>query len=262
MLRCAILAVVSVAALATDQTYWWKYAGMDAESEDIKQLPCAASCTLDELETACSADANCVAFNTHGWLKNSLRDMAADSCDLYVKKDTPQPSPPPPPPISFWPMPINTSFGGSPLQVSPSLTFSIPGGSNPDLQAYAARTAALMFQHSSSAPSGAALSTVIINVQNPATPLTLGVDESYTLFIPADGTAAIINAATNYGAYWGLQTLAQAIQFNFDARAYLVAAAPLRISDAPKFAWRGILIDTDRHWQSLPVIYNIIDSLT
>jgi hypothetical protein len=59
----------------------------------------------------------------------------------------------------------------------------------------------------------------------------------------------------------GLQTLSQAIRYDLAADAYTVAAAPLAITDAPKFAWRGILIDTDRHWLSLHHIYRIIDSL-
>ena len=59
----------------------------------------------------------------------------------------------------------------------------------------------------------------------------------------------------------GLQTLSQAIRFNFDTQQYGVAGTPLAIADAPKFAWRGILIDTDRHWLSLRDIYRIIDAL-
>jgi len=134
--------------------------------------------------------------------------------------------------------------------------------SNPDLAAYAARTKNLMFQHTASAPGAGALSTVNINVANPSAPLVLGVDESYNLTIPSDGSPATITAATNYGAYWGLQTLAQAVRFDFNARGYAIPATPIHISDAPKFSWRGILIDTDRHWLSLPTIYLIIDSLT
>ena len=276
------------------QTYWWYYQGYDAENEDISQLPCKASCTIAELETACAADAACVAFNTcvrpgallqaphrpaltpprppplhasprHGFLKRSIADMAPDSCDLYVKKTTPQPSPtpaPPPPAIPFWPLPVHLSTGATTLPVSKSLAFTITGGANPDLAAYAARTAALMFQHSAPAPAGAALTAVTITVANPAAPLVLGVDESYNLTIPSDGSPATLLAATNYGAYWGLQTLAQAVRFDFDARAYAVPATPIVIGDAPKFAWRGILIDTDRHWLSLPTIFAIIDSLT
>lgn len=75
--------------------------------------------------------------------------------------------------------------------------------------------------------------------------------QSYTLNIPADGSAATITALTIYGAYMGLQTLSQAIRFDFDVEQYGVAAVPLAIEDAPKFSWRGILIDSDRHWLSL-----------
>jgi hexosaminidase len=41
-----------------------------------------------------------------------------------------------------------------------------------------------------------------------------------------------------------------------------VQGVPLAIADAPKFSWRGILMDTDRHWLSLTTIYSVIDSLT
>ena len=192
--------------------------------------------------------------------------MAADSCDLYVKHDTPQPpapSPAPPAPIAFWPLPTKVAFGGAAVAVSPSLTFTVAGAPNADLSAYAARTAALMFQNEPyAAPPAGALASLVITVANPAAPLTIGADESYALNIPADGSPATLVANTTYGAYWGLQTFSQAVRFDFVSGQYAVKAAPLAITDAPKFAWRGILIDTDRHWLSLPAIKGIVDSLT
>ena len=72
----ALAGAAAVLGAKSSQTFWWIYPGFDAESEDIRQLPCKADCTIDELETACAADATCVAFNTHGWLKKSIADMA------------------------------------------------------------------------------------------------------------------------------------------------------------------------------------------
>ena len=78
------LLLAGVTAAAAGNVYWWHYSHMDAEKLDIKQLSCGSSCTLDELETACLAEPTCVAFNTDGWLKYSISDMATDVCDLYV----------------------------------------------------------------------------------------------------------------------------------------------------------------------------------
>lgn len=187
--------------------------------------------------------------------------MAGDSCDLYVRHKTPQPTAVPPPPISFFPIPISVSFGGSAQVVSPALAFNVQPASAP-LSAYAARIAEAVFAHSAATPLPAgATASVNIVVADVNVPLTIGVDESYTLTFPADGSAATISAPTIFGAYMGLQTLSQAIRFDYDTEQYTVAAAPLAITDKPKFAWRGILIDTDRHWLSLHHIYRIIESL-
>ena len=84
---------------------------MDAENEDIKEMKGA---TIAELQAACLTTPGCVAINSHGWLKNSVADMAPDSCDLYVLHSSPQPSPTPlptPPPISLWPLPAQMTNG-------------------------------------------------------------------------------------------------------------------------------------------------------
>ena len=146
------------------------------------------------------------------------------------------------------------------LAVSPALAFNMAPASA-DLSAYAAHISAVVFTHTSAAPPAGAMATINVQVADVNVPLTIGVDESYTLTLPADGSAGTLTAATIYGAMMGLQTLSQAIRYDYDNDWYSVAAAPLTISDAPKFAWRGILIDTDRHWLSLHHIMRIVDSL-
>jgi len=252
-----------------DNYYWWYYPSMDAENEDLRQLPCQHSCTIKELTDACAADTACVAFNSNGWLKKSTSDQAPDSCDLYIKnanapqpKPTPTPSPPPPPPISFLPIPISVNFGAGAQTVDPALTFTLTTAST-DLQAYADRIQYEIFQvttPTNSAPAGST-KNVVVDVADVTVPLTLGVDESYTINFPADGSDAKITANTIYGAMMGLQTISQAIRYDYINGVYAVQGAPLAISDKPKFAWRGILIDTDRHWLSLRHIYRIIDAL-
>jgi N-acetyl-beta-hexosaminidase len=145
--------------------------------------------------------------------------------------------------------------------VSQELTFSVTPASE-TVSAYATRLASEVFAHATAEPAPpGALSSVNVKITDVNVPLQLGVDESYTLLVPADGTPATITANTVYGAYMALQTLFQAIRFDFDLQQYGIAAAPLSITDAPKFAWRGILIDTDRHWLSLRDIHRIIDAM-
>lgn len=94
--------------------------------------------------------------------------------------------------------------------------------------------------------------------------LQYGVDESYKLHVPPPGKGvyAHIEAQTVYGALHGLQTFSQLGHFNFTKRVIEVHQVPWTINDQPRFSYRGLLIDTSRHYLPLPVIKNVIDSMT
>ena len=49
--------------------------------------------------------------------------------------------------------------------------------------------------------------------------------------------------------------------FDFDCGRYEVGGAPWHIADAPRFAHRGLMIDTARHFEPLAAVRAIVDSL-
>ena len=88
--------------------------------------------------------------------------------------------------------------------------------------------------------------------------LNIGIDESYTLIVNKDGIA--IRAANVYGIRHGLETLIQLVRISEDKQFY-IAQIPIEISDAPRFKWRGLMVDPARNVLSPPTFYKIIDSL-
>ena len=80
-------------------------------------------------------------------------------------------------------------------------------------------------------------------------------DESYSLSL-ASG-AGTLAAQTVYGAMHGLETFAQLV--NRSSSPWTLP--PVSITDAPRFAFRGFLHDSARHYLSLPVLKQLIDAL-
>ncbi|KAA8538832.1 hypothetical protein F0562_025524 [Nyssa sinensis] len=107
------------------------------------------------------------------------------------------------------------------------------------------------------------LKGIHVFIFSPNDELQYGVDESYKLLIPANGNPvyAHLEAQTIYGALHGLQTFSQLCHFNFTTRAIEVHQVPWTIIDQPRFSYRGLLIDTSRHYQPLPMIKKVIDSM-
>lgn len=95
---------------------------------------------------------------------------------------------------------------------------------------------------------------LIINVKRSAN-LKLGEDESYILEIK--DTKILLSADTEFGAYRGLETLLQLLTIN--NREYVFPN--LKITDEPRFPWRGLMIDVARHFMPVDVIKRNIDGM-
>lgn len=245
--------------------------------EDLAQMKDAS---IEQLQAACDQNSECAGFNSDGWLKKSLASVAPSICDLYIKKSDPQPTPPP---VSIWPLPQSIQYGNvSTVVLTQPLTLSAPNPSA-DLTAGFERFTSLVFTRVANpkGASGASLSkqsqqllddlfssssgsshVLKVTIADVNVPLALGVDESYTLTIPNDGSSIQLTAKTVYGAYHGFQTLSQLIQWSFDTKTYIIPGAPITIQDAPKFPWRGLLIDTSRHFEPILSIYRTIEAMT
>ena len=99
-------------------------------------------------------------------------------------------------------------------------------------------------------------SRVLIRIKN-AAPLSNSVaqwDESYQLTVNANRIE--LSAAQLAGAQRGLETLLQLIGTNSQLTIPLVT-----INDFPRFKWRGLLLDTSRHFFSVDTIKRQIDAM-
>lgn len=80
-------------------------------------------------------------------------------------------------------------------------------------------------------------------------------DESYHLDIQKNKIT--INATSDLGALHALETLLQLLQN--DSKSFYFPIS--KISDFPRFTWRGLMIDASRHFQPVDVIKRNLDGL-
>jgi hexosaminidase len=84
---------------------------------------------------------------------------------------------------------------------------------------------------------------------------TLGEDESYTLDVTSQG--ALLKAPARAGALHGLETFGQLATLGKDG--FEVPA--VHIEDNPRFPWRGLMLDSARHWMPLEVVKRNLDAM-
>ena len=80
-------------------------------------------------------------------------------------------------------------------------------------------------------------------------------DESYQLQITP--SQATLNAATDVGAMHGMETFLQLVEVESDT----CAVPAVTIDDAPRFRWRGFMIDVSRHFEPVAVIERTLDGM-
>jgi hexosaminidase len=83
----------------------------------------------------------------------------------------------------------------------------------------------------------------------------LGEDESYTLEVTP--SAANLKASTTLGAMRGLQTFLQLVEVTPQG----FALPTVVIQDKPRFPWRGLMIDSSRHFTPIDVIKRNLDGM-
>ncbi|EFA83915.1 beta-N-acetylhexosaminidase [Heterostelium album PN500] len=158
------------------------------------------------------------------------------------------------------PQPQQMTFGTQTLQLNP-LKFQIYCPSkSPVLASAIKRYSDLFFLYGNGAPSTAPAAILNIKVISNSDSLYLGVSENHTISLVA-AYSLLITADTVYGAIRALETVSQIIQYDFVTQRYTIPNTPISITDYPRFPWRGIMIDTARHFVPASYLMHTIDAL-
>ncbi|KAI8878124.1 glycoside hydrolase family 20 protein [Backusella circina FSU 941] len=130
------------------------------------------------------------------------------------------------------------------------------------------------------------LSELQVHVEQTDVNLDFGVNESYRLIIPSNGSVANLTANTVWGALHGLETFSQLIQTqlipeedieesftmfyetegdgeleNEGFNGLIIRQVPILIEDAPKYSHRGLMLDTARNFFPVKDILRTIDAM-
>lgn len=162
---------------------------------------------------------------------------------------------------NLMPAPAEISFGKDRLIVDATFQAKLIGYSEPRLekairrlkQRITAQTGILFLDDPGIEGSG---TTLFIRVERTGEKIqTIKEDESYSLKVSAQG--AFIKSATPVGALRGMETLIQLIEPGPSG----FETPFVSIVDRPRFPWRGLLIDSCRHWLPPEVIYRTLDAM-
>src|SRR6202158_5845215 len=164
------------------------------------------------------------------------------------------------PALSLIPIPANIQAGSGSLRVDSSFTVALAGHSESRLDRAAERfLRQLALQTAiplSPKPSKDSKATLLIQTEHASKEIQeVGEDESYVLEVSPTG--AKLTAPTSLGTMHGLQTFLQLVNVSPDG----FAVPAVTIHDQPRFPWRGLMIDSARHFIPLDVIKRNLDGM-
>ena len=164
------------------------------------------------------------------------------------------------PASNLMPLPESAQFGTGSLAVDSSLSVVFTGYTEPRLERAAERFLRQLAHQTglplSLKPSKTAKATLVIQTDHASEEIQeVGEDESYILDVST--ASARLRASTPLGTMHGLQTLLQLV----DVSPGGFAAPVVTIQDRPRFQWRGLMIDSARHFLPLDVIRRNIDGM-
>ncbi len=172
---------------------------------------------------------------------------------LPLAAQTPIPTP------ALMPLPAHVAYQQGQLPITGSFKVALTGYTEPRLTEAKDRFLATLVKQTGillTTPPADAPATLTIKTTGPSAPVQkLGEDESYHLTVTP--TSAELSAPNPLGILHGLQTFLQLVRITPQG----FAAPAVTIDDAPRFPWRGLMIDAGRHFQPIPVIERNLDGM-
>ena len=168
-----------------------------------------------------------------------------------------------PPTLNLMPVPAQLELGDASIKIGPEFSVTIEGeGGTPRLHGGVGRMlrrlsdrSALFFDNSTFLQlKGRSMAAMVVTAGR-AGELALGEDESYRLTITSDGIA--LQAATDIGALRGLETFLQLLTLDENG----VTVPEIAIYDQPRFPWRGLMIDSSRHFMPVEMVKRNLDGM-
>lgn len=162
---------------------------------------------------------------------------------------------------NLMPVPANVTWKDGRMPVTKNFTVAVTGKTDGRLKSYIfrvmrrleGRTVTEFTRELSNDTANASLLVETVSTGS-AVPM-VGDDESYNLEI--SDKQAKIYAPTTVGAMRGLETFLQLLEG--DKNGFYFPA--VSISDKPRFVWRGLMIDSARHFQPVEVLKRNLDAM-
>jgi hexosaminidase len=163
------------------------------------------------------------------------------------------------PSLQLMPMPLHVARGEGGLKIESNFTVALEGFKEARLESARKRFLGTLSRETGipyhfEATSGEAVLTVKTSGASDAVQ-TVGEKESYRLEVTP--THAVLTAPNPLGAMHGLQTFLQLVTITPEG--YSVPA--VTIEDEPRFPWRGLMIDSGRHFQPMDVLERNLDGM-
>ena len=163
---------------------------------------------------------------------------------------------------NLMPLPATLQSRPGALQIAPSFSYALRGDSGVRLRDGAVRLVSRLEMRSgvsiAKVPAAegqqATLTVDVASASNQGVPQP-DVDESYTLDV--DEHSIVLHAKADIGALRGLETLLQLLQSS--GAAYVLPA--IHIEDAPRFPWRGLMLDPGRHFLPVANVLRTLDGM-
>ena len=162
---------------------------------------------------------------------------------------------------NLMPVPANVNWKSGKLSVSKDFSVAVKGQTDERLKDYISRVmrrleGRTVMTLSRDLSNDATTAQLLIETKSTGNPIPrLGDDESYNLEIT--DKQAKITAQNTVGAMRGLETFLQLLESDKDGF-YFPAVV---INDKPRFQWRGLMIDSARHFMPLEVLKRNLDAM-